>query len=58
MAINNLNDWCKMNGYGSVNKECIDSAFQSNDPKIQDMAKKEKLKGIAKKQNAKPLYNR
>lgn len=29
-----------MNGYGTVNKECIDSAFQSNDPKIQDMAKK------------------
>jgi len=58
MAISNLNDWCKMNGYGTVNKECIESAFQSNDPKIQDMAKKEKLKGIAKKQNAKPLYNR
>ena len=58
MAISNLNDWCKMNGYGTVNKECIDSAFQPNDPKIQDMAKKEKLKGIAKKQNAKPLYNR
>jgi len=47
-----------MNGYGKVSKECMDSAFQSNDPKVQSMAKKEKLKGIAKKQNAKPLFKR
>tara|TARA_R110002096_G_scaffold240636_1_gene432499 strand:+ start:1251 stop:1394 length:144 start_codon:yes stop_codon:yes gene_type:complete len=47
-----------MNGYGKVSKECLSSAFQSNDPKIQDLVKKEKLKGIAQKKNAKTLFKR
>lgn len=42
-----LNSWCETNGYGTATKECIMSAFGSNDPHIQKLAKKEKLKGIA-----------
>ena len=45
--------WCRSNNYPGVTDECVLSAFQSNDPKIQDLAKKAKLKGIAngKKEN-------
>ncbi len=41
-----LADWCRKNKYPGVTKECVMSAFQSDDPKIQAMAKKEKLKGV------------
>ena len=34
------------NGYPGVTKECITSAFQSPDDKVQKLAKKEMLKGI------------
>ena len=42
-----LRDWCTKNGYKGVTKQCVLSAFQSKDPKIQAMAKREKLKGVA-----------
>ena len=41
-----LSSWCETNGYGTTTKECIMSAFGSNEPHIQELAKKEKLKGI------------
>jgi hypothetical protein len=44
-----LSSWCKKNGYGGVTEECILNAFNSDDPKVQGLAKKEKLKNIAKK---------
>ena len=47
-----LADWCNKNKYPGVNKECIVSAFQSNDPKIQELAKREKLKGLIKNGNS------
>ena len=42
-----LSSWCKSNGYDGVTKECLLNAFSSDNPKIQSLAKKEKLKGIA-----------
>lgn len=39
--------WCRKNNYPGVTEECILSAFQSNDPDIQKLAKEAKLKGIA-----------
>ena len=41
-----LADWCKKNNYPGVTKECVLSAYESNDPKIQELAKREKLKGV------------
>ena len=41
-----LSSWCEGNGYGGVTKECLLNAFSSDDPKVQAMAKREKLKGI------------
>ena len=44
-----LKDWCAKNGYGpGITKECVLSAFNSNDPGIQKLAKREKLKGLIK----------
>lgn len=43
-----LADWCKKNKYPGVTQECVVSAFQSNNPKIQELAKREKLKGLIK----------
>ena len=43
-----LVDWCKKNKYPGVTQECVVSAFQSNDSNIQELAKKEKLKGLIK----------
>jgi len=42
-----LSSWCKSNGYNGVTEKCILSAFNSDNPNIQKLAKKEKLKGIA-----------
>jgi len=41
-----LRQWCEKNGYGGVSKECVLSAFQSPDPKIQQLAKRKKLEGL------------
>jgi hypothetical protein len=41
-----LRQWCNKNGYPGVTEECILSAFNSDEPKVQQLAKKEKLKGI------------
>lgn len=41
-----LTNWCTSNGYNGVTRECIMSAFQSQDLKVQSMAKKEMLKGM------------
>ena len=49
--INNENQtlvgWCKKNGHPGVTKECMLSAFNSSDPEVQSLAKREKLKGLA-----------
>jgi len=41
-----LRGWCENNGYDGVSKECLVSASQSPDPKLREMVKKERLKGI------------
>jgi len=41
-----LKGWCDKNGYPGVTKECVMSAFQSPNPDIQKLAKREKLKGL------------
>ena len=45
-----LREYCKLNGFGKINKECVDSAFQSSDPKVVEQAKRYKLTNIAKKE--------
>ena len=40
--------WCKGNGYGGVTEACITAALQSQDPKINKMAKRAKLESIVK----------
>ena len=42
-----LKNWCLSNGYNGVTKECILSAFQSQDEKVQSMAKKQMIKGMS-----------
>ena len=42
-----LKNWCMSNGYNGVTKECVMSAFQSQDKKVQNLAKKEMIKGIS-----------
>ena len=41
-----LRGCCEENGYGGVTQECIISAFNSDNPKIQEMAKREKFKSM------------
>ena len=41
--------WCKKNGYEGVTKECVLSASQQQDPKLQEMAKKHLKQGIIKR---------
>ena len=43
-----LREYCTINKYPGVTKECVESAFQSNDPKIVSMAKRFKLQGIVR----------
>ena len=43
-----LDRWCRMNGYGGVTEDCIKAAIQSQDSKINKMAKKVKLQSIVK----------
>lgn len=38
-GIYSIDKWCRINGYPGVTRECIDSAKQSDDPKIIKMAK-------------------
>jgi hypothetical protein len=45
---NSLLEYCRVNGYGGVTKECIDSAFQSENPKIVEQAKRYKLNKMVK----------
>lgn len=47
MSKKTLREWCEKNGYPGVTKECVMSAFQSQDSKIQELAKRKKLEGIA-----------
>tara|TARA_R100000655_G_scaffold55781_1_gene93881 strand:- start:5353 stop:5517 length:165 start_codon:yes stop_codon:yes gene_type:complete len=44
-----LNQWCKTNGYDGVTQECINSAKNQEDPKLQGMVKKHLIRGVAKK---------
>ncbi len=44
-----LIEYCKVNGFGKVNKKCIDSAFHSKDQKIVEQAKRYKLSNLSKK---------
>ena len=41
-----LKNWCLSNGYDGVSKECLLSAFNSQDELIHKLAKQEKLKGV------------
>ena len=41
-----LRGWCEKNGYPGVTKECVLSAFQSDNPEIQELAKRKKLEGL------------
>ena len=41
-----LKGWCEKNGYPGVTKECVLSAFQSENPDIHKLAKRKKLEGI------------
>ena len=41
-----LSGWCQKNGYPGITKQCVMSAFQSPDPQIQNLAKREKMKGM------------
>ena len=43
-----LIEYCKVNGFGKVNKKCIDSAFHSKDQKIVEQAKRYKLNKLSK----------
>ena len=44
-----LKNWCLSNGYNGVTKECVMSAYQSQDKKVQKMARKEMIKGVLMK---------
>ena len=48
-----LRDWCEKNGYDGITKECVNSAFNSPDPKVQEQAKREKLKQMIEGRNVK-----
>jgi len=37
------------NNYPGVTKACVMSAFQSDDPQVVELAKREKLKGLMSK---------
>tara|TARA_R100001463_G_scaffold28418_7_gene65135 strand:+ start:315 stop:479 length:165 start_codon:yes stop_codon:yes gene_type:complete len=41
-----LREWCIKNGYDGVTKECVISAFNSDDDKVQQLAKRKKLEGM------------
>jgi len=41
-----LKQWCESNGYTGVSKECVLSAFNSDNPDIQQLAKRKKLEGL------------
>ena len=43
-----LRDWCMKNNYPGVTKACVMSAFQSDNPQVVELAKREKLKGVIK----------
>lgn len=57
MKLHNLKEWCRKNGHDGVTKECMMSAYQSQDKKIQQMAKEATLKKITKK-TKKGIYGR
>ena len=46
MSKKTLRGWCEKNGYPGITKECVLSAFNSDNPKIQQLAKRKKLEGI------------
>ena len=41
-----LTGWCKKNNYPGVTRECVVSAFQSDNPEVVKLAKREKIKGM------------
>jgi hypothetical protein len=43
-----LMEYCKVNGYGAITKECVESAFQSKDEKLVAQAKRYKLNKMIK----------
>ena len=47
-GIVNLSDWCKKNNYPGVTRECVLSAFNSDNPEVVNLAKREKIKGMIK----------
>ena len=48
-GVSTLNQWCKINGYEGVTKECIQSAMNQDNPKLNQMAKEHLIRGVAKK---------
>jgi hypothetical protein len=47
-GVSTLNQWCKLNGYEGVTKECIQSAMNQDNPRLNKMAKTHLLRGVAK----------
>ena len=43
-----LIEYCKINGFGKVTKECVKSAFHSKDDKVVEQAKRYKLNKLSK----------
>ena len=43
--------WCRLNKYGGITEECIESAFQSDNDKIVEMAKKYKINKIVRRKD-------
>ena len=45
-----LIEYCKINGFGKVNKRCVESAFHSKDEKVVAQAKRYKLQNLTKEE--------
>tara|TARA_Y100001963_G_scaffold1244_1_gene1827 strand:+ start:4522 stop:4671 length:150 start_codon:yes stop_codon:yes gene_type:complete len=45
-----LREYCIINKFPGITKECVDSAFQSNDDKIVAQAKRYKLSKLTKEE--------
>ena len=46
-----LMQWCRLNKYGGITEECIESAFQSDNDKIVEMPKKYKINKIVRRKD-------
>tara|TARA_Y100001963_G_C6403769_1_gene275306 strand:+ start:93 stop:299 length:207 start_codon:yes stop_codon:yes gene_type:complete len=46
-GISTLKQWCEVNGYDGVTKECIQSAMNQDNPELNALAKQHLLRGVA-----------